>query len=106
MQALGATVVAALILYVADQILCDGRYSGVVIEALKQAALSLGIHGRDSADAQNTVVSVAGRLPYFATTVTIQRLSVPDPCSFTDRTIPVTVNPISVNVAFWPLYWA
>jgi hypothetical protein len=45
-------------------------------------------------------------MPYFATTVTIQRLSVPDPFSFTDRTNPVTVDPISVNVAFWPRYWA
>jgi hypothetical protein len=45
-------------------------------------------------------------MPYVATTVTIQRLSVPDPASFTDRTIPVILDPISINVAFWPLYWA
>ena len=46
MQTLGATVVATLVLYVADQFLFDGRYSGVVIEALRQAALSLGIHAQ------------------------------------------------------------
>jgi hypothetical protein len=45
-------------------------------------------------------------MPYVATTVTIQCLSVPDPASFTDRTIPVILDPISINVAFWPLYWA
>jgi hypothetical protein len=44
MQGLGAAVIATLILYFTDQLLCDGRYSGVVIEALKQAALALGIH--------------------------------------------------------------
>jgi hypothetical protein len=50
--------------------------------------------------------AVAGRSPYLAITVMVQRLSVPDPLSFTDRTTPVTVDPISFNVAFWPLYWA
>jgi hypothetical protein len=43
---------------------------------------------------------------YFANTVTIQRLSEPAPSSFTERTIPVTVAPISVNVASRPRYWA
>jgi hypothetical protein len=45
-------------------------------------------------------------MPYFATTVIVQRLSVPDLSSFTEQTTPVTVDPMSANVAFWPLYWA
>jgi predicted double-glycine peptidase len=44
MQGLGAATVATLILYFTDQLLFDGRYSGVVIEALRQAAFVLGIH--------------------------------------------------------------
>jgi hypothetical protein len=44
MQGLGAAVIATLILYFTDQVLFDGRYFGVVIEALKQAALAFGIH--------------------------------------------------------------
>ena len=47
-------------------------------------------------------VSVAGRCHYFETTVLVQRLSVPDLSSFTEQTIPVTVAPMSVNVAFCP----
>jgi hypothetical protein len=43
MQGLGAAVIATLILYCADQLLCDGCYSGVVIGLLRQAALALGI---------------------------------------------------------------
>jgi hypothetical protein len=43
MQGLGAAAVATLILYFTDQLLCDGRYSGVVIEALRQAASAIGI---------------------------------------------------------------
>jgi hypothetical protein len=35
---------------------------------------------------------------YFAITVTIQRLGEPDPSSFTDRTTPVMLDPISINV--------
>jgi hypothetical protein len=45
-------------------------------------------------------------IPCIQMTVTIQRLSVPEPSSLTDRTMPVTVDPISVNVAFWLRYWA
>jgi len=52
------------------------------------------------------VGTIAGRCPYFATTVTIQRLSVLDLSSFTEQTNPVTGDPMSINVAFWPLYWA
>ena len=47
-------------------------------------------------------VSVAGRCHYFETTVMIQRLSAPDVSSFTEQTISVTVDAMSVNVAFWP----
>jgi hypothetical protein len=36
------------------------------------------------------------------TTVIIQLLSVPEPFSFTDRTIPVIGDPINVNDAFSP----
>jgi hypothetical protein len=43
MQALGATIVAALILVVTDQTWFDGRYFGVVIEVLKHAASTVGI---------------------------------------------------------------
>ena len=46
------------------------------------------------------------RVLYYPMTVTIQRLSAPEPSSFTDWTNPVTVDPVSVNVAFWPRYWA
>jgi hypothetical protein len=45
-------------------------------------------------------------MPCIATTVMIQRLSVPDLSSLTDRTNPVTVAPIKFSVAFWPRYWA
>jgi hypothetical protein len=44
MQAFGATAVAALILYVADQFLNAGRYSEVVADALKQVGLLVGIN--------------------------------------------------------------
>jgi hypothetical protein len=42
-QALGATIVAALILIVSDQTFFDGRYFAVVIEALEHAAWAIGI---------------------------------------------------------------
>jgi hypothetical protein len=42
----------------------------------------------------------------FATTVTTQRVGEPDLSSLTERTSPVTVDPINVNVAFWHRYWA
>jgi hypothetical protein len=42
-QALGATIVAILILVVSDQTFFDGRYFGVVIEVLKHAASAVGI---------------------------------------------------------------
>jgi hypothetical protein len=45
-------------------------------------------------------------MPSFATTVTVQRLSGPDLPSFTEQTTPVTVDPVRVNVAFRPEYWA
>jgi hypothetical protein len=55
----------------------------------------------------NRTASAGGRaMPYFATTVTIQRLSLLDLSSFTEQTNPVTGDPMSINVAFWPLYWA
>jgi hypothetical protein len=45
-------------------------------------------------------------MPYFATTVTIQRLSVPEQSSFTQtERCPVILDPISVNVAGVPV-WA
>jgi hypothetical protein len=44
MQTFGATAVAALILYVADQFLNAGRYSEVVADALKQVGLLVGIN--------------------------------------------------------------
>jgi hypothetical protein len=40
------------------------------------------------------------------TTVTIQRVGLLDLSSITDLTIPVMVDPINVNVAFSPRYWA
>jgi hypothetical protein len=43
MQIFGATGVAALILFVADQFLNAGRYSEVAAHALKHAALLVGI---------------------------------------------------------------
>jgi hypothetical protein len=43
MQGLGAAVLATLILYFTDQLLCDGRYFGVVIGLLRQATLALGL---------------------------------------------------------------
>jgi hypothetical protein len=45
-------------------------------------------------------------MPCSATTVTIQRVGRLDLSSITDRTNPVTVDPINVNLAFWPRYWA
>jgi hypothetical protein len=45
-------------------------------------------------------------MPYFAITVTVQRLSVPDLSSFTEQTNPVTGDPMSINVASRPVYWA
>lgn len=44
MQALGATVVAIIALCVVDQFLFDGRYFGVIFEALRQVGLLVGIH--------------------------------------------------------------
>jgi hypothetical protein len=44
MQGLGAAGVAILIFYLTDQFVCDGRYFGVVIEAVRQAALTIEIH--------------------------------------------------------------
>jgi hypothetical protein len=44
MQALGATAVATVILYVADQFLNSGRYFEVAANVLKQAGWSIGIH--------------------------------------------------------------
>jgi hypothetical protein len=38
--------------------------------------------------------------------VTIQRVGLLDLSSITDRTIPVMVDPVNVNVAFSPRYWA
>jgi hypothetical protein len=43
-QALGATAIATLVLYVADQLLWAGRCSDVVVDALKQVGLAVGIH--------------------------------------------------------------
>ena len=45
-------------------------------------------------------------LPCIPTTVTIQRVGPLDLSSITERTIPVMVEPINVNVAFSPRYWA
>jgi hypothetical protein len=39
-------------------------------------------------------------------TVTIQRVGPLHLSSITERTIPVMVHPINVNVAFSPRYWA
>jgi hypothetical protein len=44
MQIFGATAVAALILFFADQMLNAGRYSEVAAHALKQAGLLVGIN--------------------------------------------------------------
>jgi hypothetical protein len=44
MQALGATAIATVILYLADQFLNAGRYSEVAINILKQVGWSIGIH--------------------------------------------------------------
>jgi hypothetical protein len=52
------------------------------------------------------VEMVPAVIPCISTTVTIQRLSVPEPYSLTDRTIPVTVDPINFNVVFSHRYWA
>jgi hypothetical protein len=41
-------------------------------------------------------------MPCSATTVTIQRVGRLDLSSITDRTNPVTVDPINVNLAFGP----
>ena len=43
MQIFGATGVATLILFVADQMLNAGRYSEVAAHVLKQAGLLVGI---------------------------------------------------------------
>jgi hypothetical protein len=43
MQFFGATAVAVLILFVADQFLNDGRYSGVAADVLRHAAMLVGI---------------------------------------------------------------
>ena len=44
MRPFGATAVATIILYVADQFLNAGRYSDVVADALKHIGLLVGIH--------------------------------------------------------------
>jgi hypothetical protein len=43
-------------------------------------------------------------IPCIPMTVTIQRVRPLDLSSITERTIPVTVDPISVNIAFSPRY--
>jgi hypothetical protein len=45
-------------------------------------------------------------LPCIPTTVTIQRVGPLDLSSITERTIPAMVDPINVNGAFSPRYWA
>jgi len=45
-------------------------------------------------------------MPCLGTTVTVHRVGVLDLSSFTERTIPVTGNPLNINVAFSPRYWA
>jgi hypothetical protein len=42
--------------------------------------------------------------PCLGTTETIQRIGSLDLISITERTIPVTGNPFSITVAFWPRY--
>jgi hypothetical protein len=44
MQALGGTAVAALILFVADQLLNAGRYSDVAADILRHTCGLVGIH--------------------------------------------------------------
>jgi hypothetical protein len=44
MKTLGATAVAAVALYVADQFLAEGRYFEIVADALKQVGQSVGIN--------------------------------------------------------------
>jgi hypothetical protein len=44
MKTLGATAVAAVALYVADQFLDEGRYSAIVADALKQVGQLVGIN--------------------------------------------------------------
>jgi hypothetical protein len=43
-------------------------------------------------------------MPCFDTTETIQRVGSLDLISITEPTIPVTGNPFSITVAFWPRY--
>lgn len=44
MQILGATAVASVILYFADREMNDGRYTGVIIDVLRQAGSIVGVH--------------------------------------------------------------
>ena len=44
MQALGATAVATVILYFADQYVFDGRHAAVVTGMLRQVVWLVGIH--------------------------------------------------------------
>ena len=44
MRFFGATAVAVLILFVADQFLDEGRYSAIVADALKQVGQLVGIN--------------------------------------------------------------
>jgi hypothetical protein len=60
MQALSATAVTALILFVADQLLNAGRYSEVVADALVQVGLLVGINDQKPA-ARPAGASVARR---------------------------------------------
>jgi hypothetical protein len=43
-------------------------------------------------------------MPCLGTTVTVQRMGLLDLTSITERTIPVTGNPLNITVDFWPLY--
>jgi hypothetical protein len=87
----------------------------VTIDRCVQASIATGASAESSAlcpDGRRRYCNRVGRyerrraMPSFATTVTVQRLSVPDPSSFTEQTTPVTVDPIRVNVASRPEYWA
>jgi hypothetical protein len=44
MRFIGSAAVALIILYVADQFLNDGRFTGVTIDAARQVLALAGIH--------------------------------------------------------------
>jgi hypothetical protein len=44
MQALGATVVASVILYFVDRDMNDGRYSEIVVDVLRHLGSLVGVH--------------------------------------------------------------